>query len=473
MIERRSLAAAFDRLPPQNLDAAKGVLGSILLVNDAIDEVTEFLTSDHFYSEVNQKIFAAIQHLHESGTRVIDAVTLAEELNRRGELSEIGGPAYLAEILEAVPHAAHARYYGRIVRDKSIQRSLIYACTEVLRGCYEQNVDTDDVLEKAEQSIFRILEEQETTQKFAIGDILIDAFDKINERLEKDGAISGLSTGFVDLDEKTNGFQPTELIIVAARPSMGKTAFVCNVAEAAAESGKGVLVFSLEQSKVELAERFLCIRARINGHKLRAGDLDEVDRHQLMQASSELSALPLFIDDQPGRSISQIGALSRRMKRQHNLGLVIIDYLQLIEAEDRRAPREQQVAQITRRLKFLAKELHIPVIALAQLNRGVETRKEGDKRPRLADLRESGSIEQDADLVVLLHRPEVYMVPGDPEYDAKKGLAELIVAKNRSGPVGIVNLTWRSEFMRFENFSGLTTPEGGYSFSGSGSGGGF
>jgi replicative DNA helicase len=462
------IAAAFDRLPPQNLDAEKGVLGSVLLVNDTIDEVTEFLVSEHFYSDTHRKIFAAIQHLYENGTRGIDAVTLAEELDRRGELAEIGGPAYIAEILDAVPHAAHARYYGRIVRDKAIQRSLIYACTDVLKGCYESNVDTDDLLEKAEQSIFRILEEQETTQKFAIGDILIDAFDKINERMEKEGSISGLPTGFMDLDEKTNGLQPTELIIIAARPSMGKTALVCNLAESAAETQgangvrKGVLIFSLEQSKVELAERFLCIRARINGHRLRAGELDEVERHQLMTASSELSELPLFIDDQPGRSISQIAALSRRMKRQHNLGLVIIDYLQLIEPEDKRAPREQQVAQITRRLKFLAKELQIPVIALAQLNRGVETRKDGDKRPRMADLRESGSIEQDADLIMLLHRPEVYMVPGDPEYDQKKGVAEIIVAKNRSGPVGIVTLTWRSEFMRFENFSGLAMPEGGY-----------
>ncbi len=458
---------AFDRLPPQNLEAEKGVLGSILLANEALDEVAELLRAEHFYNDAHQRVFGAIHHLYESGVRGIDAVTLAEELERRGELREIGGVPYVAELLDAVPHAAHARYYARIVRDKWIQRSLVYACTEVLRDCYESATETEQLLEKAEQSVFRILEQQETIQKFAIGDILIDAFDKINERLEKEGTISGLGTGFTDLDEKTNGLQPSELIVIAARPSMGKTAFVCNLAEASADkSRRGVLLFSLEQSKVELAERFLCIRARINGHRLRAGELDDVERHQLMQASSELSELPLFIDDQPGRSISQIAALSRRMKRQHNLGLVIIDYLQLIEPEDRRAPREQQVAQITRRLKFLAKELHIPVIALAQLNRGVETRKEGDKRPRLADLRESGSIEQDADLVMLLHRPEVYMAPDDPDLVQKKGLAEVIIAKNRSGPVGLVNLTWRSEFMRFENFSGLIEPEGGYTFGG-------
>ena len=461
MAVARPSTELFDRLPPQNLDAERGVLGSCLLLNDAIDEVSEFLHASHFYSDAHQRIFAAIQRLYEGGTRGIDAVTLAEELERTSELAEVGGPAYLVEILEAVPHAAHAKYYGNIVRDKWIQRSLIYACTDVLRESYAATSDTAEILERAEQGIFRILEQQETVQKFALGDILLDAWDAINERLQNAGTISGLQTGFHDLDGKTNGFQPSELIIIAARPSMGKTALVCNIAEAAAaEANRGVLIFSLEQSKVELAERFLCIRARINGHKVRAGDLDEAERHHLMEVSQELSQIPLFIDDQPARSMSQIAALSRRMKRQHEIGMVIIDYLQLIEPEDRRTPREQQVAQITRRLKFLAKELHIPVIALAQLNRGVETRKEGDKRPRLADLRESGSIEQDADVVMLLHRPEVY----EPENLEIKGLAEIIVAKNRSGPVGIVPLTWRSEYMRFENFARENIPEGIDSF---------
>ena len=444
-----------DHLPPQNLDAERGVLGSILLMNEAIDEVAEVLRAEHFYSDAHQCLYRAIFALHERGVRGIDAVTLAEELECRKELEDIGGVPYLMEILEAVPHAAHARYYAEIVRQKSIQRNLIYACTDILRDAYAAAEDTEELLQTAEHRIFQILEDQTAATKFAIGDILIDAFDRINERLANAGNISGLATGFSDLDAKTNGFQPSELIILAARPSMGKTALVCNWAQGIAQlNNRGVLIFSLEQSKLELAERFLCIHAKINGHKLRAGDLDEVERHQLMVASQELSEIPLFIDDQPGRSMAQIGAIARRLKRQHNLGMIIIDYLQLIEPEDRRQPREQQIAQITRRLKFLAKELSVPVIALAQLNRGVELRE--DKRPRLADLRESGAIEQDADMVAFLHRPDAY----DPE--DRPGEAEVIIAKHRSGPTGIVPLTWRKEFMRFEDYSSLQEPEGGY-----------
>ncbi|MEX0717111.1 MAG: replicative DNA helicase [Planctomycetaceae bacterium] len=457
--------SAVDRLPPQNLEAERSVLGSCLLVNDAIDEVADLIQADHFYSDAHRRIFATMFTLHETGRRV-DPVILAEALAQKGDLEEIGGLDRIHEILEAVPHAAHAKYYAGIVRDKWVHRSLINACTDILRDCYDSGDETQSVLERAEQSIFRILESQDATDKLAIGDILLDAMAAINARLETEGTISGLGTGFFKLDELTNGFQKSELIVLAARPSMGKTALICNWAEAAAAKyGKGVLIFSLEQSKVELAERFLCIRARLDGHKLRAGNLDEAERHRMMETLQELSDMPLFIDDTPGRGMSQMGAICRRMKRKEDIGLVIIDYLQLIEPEDRRAPREQQVAQITRRLKFLAKELKVPLIALAQLNRGVETRKDSDKRPRLADLRESGAIEQDADVVMLLHRPEVY-TPEDPELH---GLAEVIIAKNRSGPVGIVPLTWRKEFLRFENFSGLAEPEGGYNFGGDGS----
>ncbi len=444
-----------DRLPPQNLDAERGVLGSILLWNDAIDEVSEFLSATHFYNDAHRRMYGAIQHLYERGVRGIDAVTLAEELERRNELEEIGGPAYLHDILEAVPHSAHAKYYANIVREKYIQRSLISACSEILRDTYDSAQETEEILQGAEKRIFQILEQQERNQKFAIKDILMDAFDRINERLEKVGSISGLPTSFTDVDAKTNGFQPAELIVLAARPSMGKTALVCNWADGVARhAGKGVLLFSLEQSKLELAERFLCISATIDGHKLRAGDLNEEERHMLMRASSELSELPLFIDDQPGRTMGQISAIARRLKRQHDLGMIIIDYLQLIEPDDKRAPREQQIALITRRLKQLAKELAIPVLALAQLNRGVELRE--DKRPRLADLRESGAIEQDADLVMFLHRPDAYQA------DDRPGEAELIIAKHRSGPTGIVTLTWRKEYMKFADYSPLHEPAGGY-----------
>jgi replicative DNA helicase len=445
----------FDRLPPQNLDAERSVLGSILLVNEAIDEVAEFLESDHFYGDAHRRIYAAILKLHDAGNRGIDPVTLGNELISRSELEEVGGVPYLAEVLESVPHAAHARYYANIVRDKWVQRSLIYACTEILRESYDAAGDTEELLQSAEKHIFQILEGQEETANFEIGNILIDAWDRINERLENDGSFSGLPTGFTDFDAKTNGLQPSELIILAARPSMGKTALACNWAvNIASTTGRGVLFFSLEQSRLELAERFLCIRSKINGHKLRSGDLDEAERHELMQASQELSEIPLFIDDKPGRTVGQMGAIARRLKRQHDIGLMIVDYLQFVEPEDRHAPREQQIAVITRRLKNIGKELGIPIVALAQLNRGVEMRE--DKRPRLADLRESGAIEQDADLVTFLHRPDAYDPTDQP------GVAEVIIAKHRSGPTGIIPLTWMPEFMRFENLSPLEEPDGGY-----------
>jgi replicative DNA helicase len=434
------------KLPPQNLDAERGVLGSILLMNEAIDEVGESLKSDHFYSDAHQKVYAAIQRLYENGVRGIDAITLAEELVRQSHFEAVGGAAYLAEILESVPHAAHVRYYANIVREKWMQRSLIYACTEILSECYDASEDIEGLLQSAERRIFSILEQQGNTASIAISDILMEAFNRIDERLQKAGDVTGITSGFADLDHQTTGFQPTELIILAARPSMGKTALVCNIAEAVArKSGTGVLLFSLEQSNLELAERFLAMTAKINGHDLRSGNLSDAQHDLLVRASDDLARLPLFIDDKPGRTMTQVAAIARRQHRKSPLGVIIIDYLQLIEPDEKNAPREQQIAGISRRLKFLAKELRIPVIALAQLNRGVELRE--DKRPRLADLRESGAIEQDADMVMFLHRPDAY----DPE--DRPGEAEIVVAKHRSGPTGIVRLTWRKEFMRFENYS--------------------
>ncbi|HCP11988.1 MAG TPA: replicative DNA helicase, partial [Planctomycetaceae bacterium] len=325
-------AAADDklRLPPQNLDAEKSVLGSILLMNEAIDEVGESLKAEHFYSDAHQKIYAAVHKLYEAGVRGIDAITLAEELIRRNELEAIGGPAYLAEILETVPHAAHVRYYADIVRDKWMQRSLIYACTEILADCYNASDDVESLLQTAERRVFSIVEEQGGNASIAISDILMDAFNRIDERLRKTGDVTGITTGFRDLDEQTTGFQATELIILAARPSMGKTALVCNIAEAVArKSGKGVLLFSLEQSNLELAERFLAITAKINGHDLRAGNLSEDQHMQLVKASDDLARLPLFIDDKPGRTMTQVAALARRLHRRSQLGIIIIDYLQL------------------------------------------------------------------------------------------------------------------------------------------------
>jgi replicative DNA helicase len=454
------------RTPPYNLDAEKGLLGSVLLVNDYLDEVADSLRAEHFYLDAHQKIYSALMGLHDAGVHGFDAVIVAEELEKRQQLAEVGGVDALIDILNAVPHAAHAKYYSDIVREKFVLRKLILGCSDVLRDCYDSSEPTEDLLSRAEQTIFQILEQEEAGGTIEIKDILLDTFDRLKYRMEHKGEVSGLTTGFADLDKQTNGLQPTELVILAARPSMGKTAFVCNIAEAiAARSNKGVLIFSLEQSKLELAERFLCIRAKVQLHKLRKGDLDEKERDDLLFTASELSEMPLYIDDTPGRTMAQVSAIARRVKRKSGLGIVIIDYLQLLEPEDKRAPREQQIAGITRRLKFLAKEMEIPVIALAQLNRGVELRE--DKRPKLADLRESGAIEQDADIVMFLHRPEMY----DP--NDRPGEAEIVVAKHRSGPTGIVPLTFNKASMRFENFSPLHEPAGGYVFQSPGDGGGF
>ncbi len=432
----------FDRIPPQDLEAERSVLGSCLLQNDVIDDVLMLVRGNHFYSDAHQKMFAAILSMHEQGIRGIDAVTLSHELQKRGELEQIGGPTVLVRILETVPHAAHAEYYARIVRDKWLQRTLIDVCTETLRESYDSSDETEEILARAEQRVFSIVEQQESIDKFAIRDILDDTFARIFERMDQEGTISGLHSGFEGLDAVTSGFQPSELLVLAARPSMGKTALVCNFSlSIARDERQGVLLFSLEQSKLELAERFLCIQARIDGHKLRQGDLDEIEQHSLHEASNEMREFPLFIDDTAGRTISQIAAVARRIKRRYGIGIVIIDYLQLIESDDKNLPREQQISTITRRLKFLAKDLQIPVMALAQLNRGVEQRE--DKRPRLADLRESGAIEQDADIVMFLHRPEAY----DPE--DRPGEADLIIAKNRNGPIGNVPLVWLREQLRF------------------------
>lgn len=451
-------APRLDRAPPQNVDAEKSLLGSLMLDNQMLDEVADALTADDFYLDRHRRIYQAIVKLSEtgSGSKGIDALTVAEALSRTNELGEAGGSDYLIELYESVPHAAHAKYYAGIVRDKSTQRRLIYACTDILKNAYDQSTETQDLLDQAEQKIFHILQQQEAGAKLEMREILLESFARIEARIENKG-VSGIATGFCDLDAKTNGLQPTELVILAARPSMGKTAFILNLAESIADKAQaGVLIFSLEQSRHELSERFLCIRGKLDMHRMRKGELDEDQRDRLLRTASELGNLPLFIDDAPGRSMSQIAAISRRLKRKDDIKVVIIDYLQLIEAEDRRAPREQQIAQITRRLKFLAKELDIPVVALAQLNRGVELRE--DKRPKLADLRESGAIEQDADIVMFLHRPEMYDATDRP------GEADVIVAKHRNGPTGEVKLQFEKQFMVFRNLAGHT-PNGSDPFS--------
>jgi len=440
------------KVPPQDLVAEQSVLGAILLSSEAYDEAIQHVQSVCFYSDPNRRIFQCVHDMYERGARAIDVVTLAHELKKRGDLEEIGGPAYLNEVMGAVPHAAHAEYYAKIVREKYLLRCLIESCEQSLREAYHQDEDVEDLLSKTEKRVFGILEQLENIDSIAIDDILNATFQRIFERMDQEDTLSGLHTGFIGLDEYTSGFQPTELIVLAARPSMGKTALVCNVAMAVAKANRGVLLFSLEQSKLELAERLLCIHAKIGGHKLRKGELDEYEQNTLMEAANEMRQYSIYIDDTAGRTMSQVAAIARRLKRRDKLDIVIIDYLQLIEAEDPKMPREQHIASTTRRLKFLAKDLNIPVIALAQLNRGVEQRE--DKRPRLSDLRESGAIEQDADIVMFLHRPEAY----NPE--DRPGEADLIVAKNRHGPIGTVELVWLRDMLKFGDKSPISIDVG-------------
>lgn len=436
-----------DRLPPQSREAERSVLGSMLRDNGVIGDVIQIVRTESFYSDAHQKIFEAMtKGLYDKG-HPVDLITLANVLQEQKHIEDIGGYPYLAELWDAAPTAANAEYYARIVRDKALVRHLIHAGTEILRDAYDQAQPADELLEGAERKILDIAQMGTTGQTYTLEEALQQAYDRIDARSGKDEfAISGLSTGFVDLDDKTAGLQNSELIILAARPSVGKTAFSLNIVRhIVVDDGHPVFFVSLEQSRIELAERLLCCQARVDSHRLRKGTLNSDDMQKLIDAGGTLRSAKLFIDDTPGQGMLRIAANARRLKLRHSIRLVVIDYLQLIEPDNRRDPRQEQVAQISRRLKFLARELQIPVMALAQVNRSSEDRQ--DHRPRLADLRESGSIEQDADTVMLLHRPELYE-PGQHE-----GIIEVIIGKQRNGPTGEVTLAYLKQYMRYENFA--------------------
>ncbi|HLA85372.1 MAG TPA: replicative DNA helicase [Thermoguttaceae bacterium] len=446
-----------DRLPPQNLDAEKGVLGSLLLDPLLCDDVLLVVRSDDFYSDANQKLFRHVVEMHADGLQ-IDVTLLVERLQGAGELESIGGMAYLAEVAQSVGVAAHAVHYAEIVRDKATLRSLIHASTEILRDAYEPAFRPDELLGQAEQKIFAIHDSRSSDQLSNINDVLMETFDLIDHRMEHGGA-SGIPTGFVDVDALTGGLHDSELIILAARPSMGKTAFATNIAEyVAIKEQVPVLFVSLEMARHELAQRLLASQGKIDGLKFRSGTMSKDDREKLVEASAKLSTAPLFIDDSPSRSMSQIAACARRLKRRNGLGLLVIDYLQLVQPEDPRDPRQEQVAKIARRLKGLARELKVPLVCVAQLNRQVEagTGRES-RRPRLSHLRESGAIEQDADVVMFVHREEYYHSREEALEKDLVGKGEIMVAKQRNGPTGDVKLTWLHKFTRFEN---LADPHG-------------
>lgn len=438
--------ASVERLPPQNLEAERSVLGSMLRDNAVIGDVLQIIRAENFYTDAHQKIFTAICTLYDKG-QPCDLVLLADYIKNQGQIEDIGGYAYFEELWDASPTAAHAEYYARIVRDKAVIRNLIHAGTEILRDAYDGGVPADELLEGAERKILDIAEMGVTGNTITLDQAVKEAYDRIDARKDQDHtAISGIPTGFVDLDEKTAGLQNSELVIIAARPSVGKTAFALSIIRhIIVDYGQPVFFVSLEQSRIELAERLLCSQARVDSHKLRKGTLSADDMQKLIEAGGLLRAAKLFIDDTPGQGMLRIAANARRLKLRQGIRAVFIDYLQLIDPDNRRDSRQEQVAQISRRLKFLARELLIPVIALAQVNRSSEER--GDHKPRLADLRESGSIEQDADTAMILHRPEMYE-PGQHE-----GIVELNIAKQRNGPTGEISLTYIKQFMRFENFA--------------------
>src|SRR5215471_2439331 len=447
-----------DRQPPRNLDAEKAVLGSILLLPHACDDVSLILRPDDFYDDANRTIFEHFLALVEM-SRQIDMALVVERLRTSGDYEKIGGAAYLAEVARSVPTAANAVHYAQIVRDKAMLRGLISSSTEILRDAYEDGCDPREQLNRAEQKIFAILSEGQTSSVVTAHDLIHEAMLRIEQREKGEHKVAGVDTGFPGIDELTGGLHDGELIIIAARPSMGKTAFALNLAEYAATQLKvATLVCSLEMSAIELADRLLCSSARVDSHRLRNGRATVEERKKLIEAAAVLTQSPLFLDDSPSRTILEIAAVARRLKRAHKLGMVVIDYLQLVEPDNPKDSRQEQVARIARRLKGMARELNLPVVCLAQLNRQAELARENV--PRLSHLRESGAIEQDADVVMFVHREEYYLTPEERDKERQDGNprgllggAQIILSKQRNCPTGDVKLVWKHEFTRFENLS--------------------
>lgn len=447
-VDRGAVANPLDRQLPQAVEAERAVIGSILLLPEVCDEVALKVRPDDFYDDANQRIFHHLLEMHNDG-RQIDVMLLVQSLKDKDEYEAVGGAAYLAEIGDSVPTAAHAEYYADIVREKSILRSLILASTDILKEAYEPTVQARHMLSRAEEKVFAILESKGQAQLNSIHDILKDSLKRIDARMKQDHASGGIDTGFDDFDDLTGGLHGSELVILAARPSMGKTALAMNIVEhVAIDLQKPTLFVSLEMSSLELADRLLCSRAKVNSSRLRNGQISAEESRKLVETAAAISNAPMFVDDSPSRTMTEISAAARRLKRRYGLALIAIDYLQLIDPDDPRDPRQEQVAKIARRLKGLARELDVPVLCLGQLNRQVESTR--DNKPQLSHLRESGAIEQDADVVMFVHRDEYYQT-NDEDRDRVRGEADLLIRKQRNGPVGDIKLTWLHDFTRFTN----------------------
>ncbi len=441
------------RLPPQNLEAEMSVLGGILLENDALNRALELLRPADFYRESHRKIFNAMIRLSDKNEPA-DLVTLTAELKARQELEDAGGSSYLGTLVDYVPTAANITYYCKLVKEKAIARKLIEVSTDIATRGYDGG-DMEDILDQAEKSIFEISENRTRPSYFPVREILKDTFRSIEKLYERKELVTGVPTGFHDLDKMTAGLQSGDLVVIAARPSMGKTAFILNVVEYAAthtENPVPAVIFSLEMSKEQLVQRMLCSLAKVDAGRLRTGHLGDSDWPKLTMAAGQLNETRIFIDDTPAISVLELRSKARRLKAEHGLGLIVVDYLQLMRGSNPES-RQQEISEISRSLKALAKELGVPVIALSQLNRSLESRT--DKRPLMADLRESGAIEQDADVIMFIFRETVYCEDcKSREKTCEKGHekdAEIIVGKQRNGPIGTVHLTFRGEFTRFEN----------------------
>jgi replicative DNA helicase len=444
----KDIDTSLHRLPPQNLDAEQSILGGILLDNQALPSVLEILEDRDFYSESHRKIFAAIVDLSERN-EPSDLITLTNILKDKKHLDSVGGMAYLASLVDNVPSAANIAYYAKIVKEKAILRRLIGTATEILTKSYNAGADIDEVLDEAEHAIFEISENKIRPAFFPIKSVIKDTFKTIEKLYERKELITGVPTGFDKIDDMTSGLQKSDLIIIAGRPSMGKTAFALNIAQhAATESGIPVAVFSLEMSKEQLALRMLSSTAKVDSQRLRKGFLGETDWPKLTAAAGKLSEALIFIDDTPAISALEMKAKARRLKAESGLGLIVLDYLQLMRGGAYKDSREQEISEISRSLKSLAKELSVPVIALSQLNRKVEDRT--NRRPHMADLRESGAIEQDADVIAFIYRDEVY---NKSEDNPEKGLAEIIIGKQRNGPTGTAKLAFLEKYTCFENLA--------------------
>ena len=447
------------KLPPQAVELEEAVLGAIMLEKDAILAVLDLLTPESFYHEVHQKIYAAIQALA-SEQKPVDILTVKEELKKREELDEVGGAYYLSQLTGRVISAAHVEYHARIIAQKFIQRELIRVSSEIQKRSYDETIDVDDLLNFSEQELFQIAEGYIKKETLKINTLVHKAIEQIQEAGKREDNLSGVPSGFTKLDRLTSGWQRSDLVIIAARPSMGKTAFALSMARnIAIDHERPVAIFSLEMSSLQLVNRLIVAETELPVSKVRNGRLSDDEWKHLEANIKQLIEAPIYIDDTPAISLFEFRAKCRRLKLQYDVQVIIVDYLQLMSAPgDARGNREQEVSTISRTLKMVAKELDVPIIALSQLNRSVELRS-GSKRPQLSDLRESGAIEQDADMVLFIHRPEKYNITQDEEGNSTKGIAEIILAKHRNGPIGDIRLRFREEQAKFSDFEGWELDE--------------